>query len=257
MAKKITAVINHKGGVGKTAISTNLPCFLAESGSKVLLIDLDPQAHSCIFFCQEVDEENTVSSVIKDRSYNINSAIKNALSQGDKIENLFVIPSDLQLSLTEVEIYGRTRFEKLLHRQIKKVQDEYDYIILDCPPNLGPLTQNAIFAATDILVPVNYDNFALRGVRSLFEKIEDVKEDHTNYSIRILRNKRDVRDKKMVSSIEEDLSSLPKEMIMKTIIRKASILQQSRADLEPILIYAPKSGVSDDYRELAKEYQNG
>lgn len=257
MNAKVTAIINHKGGVGKTAISTNLAYALADLGKKTLLIDLDPQAHSCIIYCNDIDENNTVSNVIRDRSYNINQSLYKAEIQGDHINNLFIMPSDLQLSLTEVEIYGRTRFEKLLHRQISKVSNHFDYILIDCPPNLGPLTQNAIFASSDILVPVNYDNFALRGVKTLFEKIHDVKEDQPQYSIKILRNKRDVRDKKMTNAIEEELSeNLPKEYIMDTVIRKASVLEQSRIDLEPIAVHAPKSTVKMDYDSLAKEYIN-
>jgi len=258
MANKITSVINHKGGVGKTAVSTNLSFALAEKGKRVLLVDLDPQAHSCIIYCMEVDEDNNVSHVIRDRSYDINKAICEASVQGDIIPDLSIIPSDLQLSLTEVEIYGRTRFEKLLHRQLDKIKDNFDYIIIDCPPNLGPLTQNAIFASNDILVPINYDNFALRGVKTLFDKIQDVKEDQPEFSINILRNKRDMRDKKMTSSIESELSSnLPKEYVMKTVIRKASVLEQSRVELEPISIYAPKSAIKSDYDKLAEEYING
>lgn len=258
MTDKITSVINHKGGVGKTAISTNLSFSLASIGKRVLLIDLDPQAHSCITFCSEVDEENNINHVIRDRSYNIKKAIKKSIVQGDIVENLFIIPSDLQLSLTEVEIYGRTRFEKMLSRQLNKVVNDYDYIIIDCPPNLGPLTQNAIFASNDILVPINYDNFALRGVKTLFGKIQEVKEDQSEYTINVLRNKRDVRDKKITESIEFELSeNLPKSYLMSSVIRKASVLEQSRMELEPILVYSPKSVVNLDYINLAKEYVNG
>jgi len=255
--KKITAIVNHKGGVGKTAISSNLAFALSEKGHKTLLIDLDPQGHSCIIFCNQIDEDNNMSNVIKDRSYNISKAIVKAQVQGDDIENLYVIPSDLQLSLTEVEIYGRTRFEKLLYRQLDKISEDFDYVIIDCPPNLGPLTQNAIFVSTDIIVPVNYDNFALRGVKTLFNKVHEIKEDQAGYSIKVVRNKRDLRDKKMTSSIEGELSNnLPKEYIMETIVRKASVLEQSRIDLEPIAIHAPKSPIKKDYDDLAEEYIN-
>lgn len=257
MSAKITAIINHKGGVGKTAISTNLAYALSDLGKKTLLIDLDPQAHSCIIYCDNIDENNNVSNVIRDRSYEIKKAIIQATIQEEAIENLYILPSDLQLSLTEVEIYGRTRFEKLMYRQMNKIKDDYDYIIIDCPPNLGPLTQNAIFSSTNILIPVNYDNFALRGVKTLFDKISDVKEDQPEYTIKIIRNKRDIRDKRMVSSIENELDdNLPEEYVMNTIIRKASVLEQSRIELEPIAVHAPKSSVKNDYDLLAKEYIN-
>lgn len=255
--KKITAIVNHKGGVGKTAISTNLAFAVSERGYKTLLIDLDPQGHSCIIFCDQIDENNTISNVIKDRSYNISKAIVEAKIQGEVVENLYVLPSDLNLSLTEVEIYGRTRFEKFLHRQLNKVVEDYDYVIIDCPPNLGPLTQNAIFCSSNILVPVNYDNFALRGVKTLFGKVYEVKEDQGDYTVSILRNKRDVRDKKMTNSIEEELSkNIPSDYIMKTVLRKASVLEQSRIDLEPVSIHAPKSAIKKDYDDLAEEYIN-
>jgi chromosome partitioning protein len=130
-------------------------------------------------------------------------------------------------------------------------------VIIDCPPNLGPLTQNAIFCSTNILVPINYDNFALRGVKTLFGKVNEVKEDQGHYSLTILRNKRDVRDKKMTNSIEEELSNnIPSDYIMKTILRKASVLEQSRIDLEPVSIHAPKSAIKKDYDDLAEEYIN-
>jgi chromosome partitioning protein len=130
-------------------------------------------------------------------------------------------------------------------------------VIIDCPPNLGPLTQNAIFCSTNILVPIYYDNFALRGVKTLFGKVNEVKEDQGHYSLTILRNKRDVRDKKMTNSIEEELSNnIPSDYIMKTILRKASVLEQSRIDLEPVSIHAPKSAIKKDYDDLAEEYIN-
>lgn len=255
--KKITAIVNHKGGVGKTAISTNLAFAISERGYKTLLVDLDPQGHSCIIFCDQIDDDNNISNVIKDRSYNISKAIVEAKIQGEVVENLYILPSDLNLSLTEVEIYGRTRFEKLLQRQLNKISDDFDYVIIDCPPNLGPLTQNAIFCSTNILVPINYDNFALRGVKTLFGKVNEVKEDQWHYSLTILRNKRDVRDKKMTNSIEEELSNnIPSDYIMKTILRKASVLEQSRIDLEPVSIHAPKSAIKKDYDDLAEEYIN-
>jgi len=255
MAKRTTAIVNHKGGVGKTAISTNLAFTLAMQGNKVLLIDLDPQQHSCITFCLEIDEENTVTQVIKDRGYDINKAIQAGIVNGEVMGNLFIIPSDLSLSLAEVEIYGRTRFEKLLHRQLLKIASNYDYILIDCPPNLGPLTQNAIFSADHILIPVDYDSFSLRGVKTLIDKINEIKEDQEGHKFHVLRNIRDLRDKKVTSKVESEINNnFPDECVIETVIRKATVLKHAREELEPVAVYSPKSLINDDFDKLAEEY---
>jgi len=257
MTKKITAIVNHKGGVGKTAVSTNLAFTLAMQESRVLLVDLDPQQHSCITFSLEIDEENTVSSVIKDRGYDIKRAIQPGIVSGDALHNLSILPSDLSLSLVEVEIYGRTRFEKLLHRQLSKISDDYDYILIDCPPNLGPLTQNAIFASDHILIPVDYDSFSLRGVKTLIDKVNEIKEDQDSYQFHILRNIRDPRDKKVTVKVETEIeNNLPSNYLYNTKIRKATVLKHAREELEPIAVYSPKAAINEDFNNLAIEYSN-
>ena len=123
MVKKVTSIVNHKGGVGKTGIATNLSYELATVvGKRTLLVDLDPQGHSSVTYCLEIDDNKNVSHVIKDRAFKIESAIQKAIVSGDVVQNLDVLPATLDLEETGVDIFGRTRFEKLLSKQLEKYE---------------------------------------------------------------------------------------------------------------------------------------
>lgn len=254
MKGKVSVVVNHKGGVGKSVISTNLPYALAKRGKKTLLIDLDPQGHSCKTYCFERTAVKMIGQALRDKNYDIKSLIEPAKVDNNIIENLDVIPSHLNLALIESEIANRIHVVKSLKRQIDKIKSNYDSIIVDCPPTLGVLTQNAVFAADNFIIPINYDDEALEGIVSIFSVIDEVK-DGQNYEFHILRNDRDLREKIIVNYIEEQLSGhIEPKNIMQTVIRHASSVKQARVQKEPMFTYDPQAAITKDFESLASEY---
>lgn len=250
----VTTIVNHKGGVGKSVVSTNLPYSLALRQKKTLLVDLDPQGHSCKTYCFERDPKRMIGQALRDKNFNIRDLITQAKVDERLIEHLFVISSHLNLAVIESEIANRIHVVKSLKRQLDKLRDEFDCILIDCPPNLGVLTQNALYAADNFLIPINYDDESLEGIVSIFSVIDEVKDGQV-FDYKILRNDKDVREKIIVNYIESELSThISEAHVMKTIIRHSSAIKQARVQKEPIYTYDPKSTVASDFDELADEY---
>lgn len=245
--KKI-AIINQKGGVGKSTHSVNIAYELAVIGKKTLLCDLDPQAHSCAVYVPE-----RVSCTIKDLFYDSKFDASQAVTQGivaDKpVSNLFVIASNIQFAKIAEQVSSRIHREKLLHNHLKKF--DYDYVLLDCPPNLGVITVNAIYTADLILIPVTYDKGALDGMADLIGTIKEVKECNDSPYL-ILRNEFDSRNKQTNVYIDSELQPFA-EKVLKTKIRKTEAINQARIADEPVQVYDPQSNGSADYRALIAE----
>lgn len=183
------AVVNQKGGVGKTTVSVNLAYGLALAGKQVLLIDMDMQAHSSVIYCPELPanrEKGTIAEALLDRACDIRDLIRPAMVHGEPVYNLDIIPSNIHLGMIAERIASRTYREKLLHNHLATVRDKYDFIILDCPPAVGVVAVNALYTADLILIPTNYSRYALDGIADLFASIDEVKEGRGTY--RILRN---------------------------------------------------------------------
>ena len=244
-------VVNQKGGVGKTTVATNLSYCLSKSGKKTLLIDLDPQAHSSVIYKKEIRPEHTIKEAFLDRFYDLKSIIFPAEIEGSVLENLFIAPSSIHLAVTAEQIASKIHREKLLCNHLNKIDENFSYIIMDCPPTLGVIAINAIYAADIILIPTTYGRYSLDGIADLFNSIEEIK-DGKVYKYYILRNSFESRNKTTNEFIDTQLRALEGNLF-KTIIRKSEAINQAQINSVPVCIFDQKSNGSSDFESLTQE----
>lgn len=249
---RVIAVANQKGGVGKTTTAINLSACLAEYGKKVLAIDIDPQGNTTSGLgVDKNDCENTIYEVVIDEC-----EIEKAIMK-DVYDNLDLIPSNVNLAGAEIDLIGVDDREYLLKRQIEKVVDRYDFIILDCPPSLTMLTVNAMTAADSILVPIQCEYYALEGLSQLIHTINLVKK-RLNPSLEIegvVFTMYDARTNLSLQVVENVKNNL-KQNIYKTIIPRNVRLAEAPSHGMPINVYDSKSAGAESYRMLAEEVIN-
>ncbi len=222
------AILNQKGGVGKSSISVNLSYSLAAAGKKALLIDLDPQGNSSGIYCADIVREETISQLFRDKKFDITRIIQPAILQDDSntvIDHLWVIPSNIHLAVTSEAVISWPHREKVLYNHLKRIANQFDYALIDCPSSLGILSLNAIFTADYFIVPVNYDKYSLDGLADLFDILVEVKETD-DYKYKIIRSMKDSRSKRTNAVVEQALDDFKANMF-KTSIRRAEVLNQS------------------------------
>jgi len=249
---KKVVVINQKGGVGKSTISVNLAYGLAKKKYSTLLIDLDPQAHASCIYKKQVSKEETTSNLFLDKNFNINDIIFNAEINSEQEDNLFIIPSSIHLALVAEQILSSTYRESLLHKQLEKVNEAHEYIIIDCPPTLGVITINAIYTADLIIIPTNYGRYSLDGIADLFDSIKEIKEGQ-DYNFKILRNLYEKRSSQTNNYIESQLQPFSNNLF-NTIIRKNEAINQSQINGTPVQVFNPNSSGSKDFSQLVEEF---
>ena len=248
---RIIAVANQKGGVGKTTTAINLSACLAENNKKVLTIDTDPQGNTTSGLGVEKEEiENTVYDLMIDQC-----TIKECIVKTE-IENLDLIPSNVNLAGAEIELLGINNKEYILKNAVDYIKDDYDFIIIDCPPSLSMLTVNAMTTADAVLVPIQCEYYALEGLSQLIHTVNLVKErlnpvldmegivftmydSRTNLSNQVVEN--------VKNNLEKSIN------VYKTIIPRNIRLAEAPSHGIPIQIYDPKSAGAESYRSLAKE----
>ncbi|NQD66992.1 ParA family protein [Bacillus haikouensis] len=246
---RIIAVTNQKGGVGKTTTSVNLGACLAYIGQKVLLVDIDPQGNATSGAgVEKGDVHQCIYDVLVD-DVDVNDTIKQS-----KVENLSIVPATISLAGAEIELVPTISREVRLKKALEKVKDEYDYIIIDCPPSLGLLTINALTASDAVVIPVQCEYYALEGLSQLLSTVRLVQK-HLNHELMIdgvLLTMLDARTNLGIQVIEE-VKKYFQDKVYRTIIPRNVRLSEAPSHGEPIIIYDAKSRGAEVYLDLAKE----
>ena len=249
---RIIAIANQKGGVGKSTTAINLSACLAEAGKKVLAIDIDPQGNTTSGLGVDKNEADPTLYELLLGEADLNDCIINNV-----VDNLDLIPSNMNLSGAEIELVGIEEREYILRNAIENVRDIYDYIIMDCPPSLSMLTINALTAADSVLVPIQCEYYALEGLSQLIHTIELVQE-RLNEELEIegvLFTMYDARTNLSLEVVEYVKQNL-NQNIYKTIIPRNVRLAEAPSYGLPINLYDSKSTGAESYRLLAEEVIN-
>jgi len=246
---KVISIFNQKGGVGKTTTNVNLCAALALKGKKVLSIDIDPQGNSTSGFGINKNQlEYTIYDVLIE-DYDINKIIHKT-----EIENLDLVPANIQLAGAEIELTNTKHREKTLKEKMSLLDKEYDFIIIDCPPSLGLLSLNALTASHTVLIPIQCEYYSLEGVGQLIDTVKLVKKNlNPKLDIEgVLLNMFDGRTNLSVQVVEE-VKKYFKDKVYRAVIPRSVRLAEAPSFGQPIMIYDEKSKGSIAYLKLSEE----
>lgn len=252
VVRKIIAIANQKGGVGKTTLSINLSVSLALEGKKVLLVDLDPQGNSTSGLGIQKNLEKTVYDVL------IRGASVNEVLLSTNYPNLSVLPANMNLAGASIELAGMDFREFLLRKALDPIRDNYDFILMDTAPSLGLLTVNAFVAADQILIPMQCEFFALEGISQLVKVYESIK-NFANPKLEILGVVLSMVDfrMKLTDAVATEIRNFFNGKVMDTIIPRNIRMAEAPSFGQPIQTYAPDSKGAVAIHDLAKELLQG
>ena len=247
---RIIAMCNQKGGVGKTTTTINLGAALAECGRKVLLVDFDPQGALSVGLGVPTHElDVTIYNLLVERGHDVRDVV-----QHTRTENLDIIPANIDLSAAEVQLVGEVAREMALARVLRPIADEYDVVLIDCQPSLGLLTVNALTAAHGVIIPLECEFFAMRGVALLVETIDKIC-DRLNPRLQVdgilatMYDSRTLHSKEVVRSVVDHFG----DKVFHTVISRTVKFPDSSLAAEPITTYASTHAAAEAYRQLARE----
>ena len=245
---KVIAVVNQKGGVGKTTTTVNLSAALAKKGKKVLLIDEDPQGNATSGVGVNKKQEKSIYDVI------INETELEETIVESSIKKLFVCPSNINLAGAEVELVPMMARENKLKAKLDLIKDKFDYILIDCPPSLGLLTINALTAADSIIIPIQCEYYALEGVGQLMNTVNLIKQQLNKelYIEGVVLTMNDARTN-LSNQVISEVKKYFKDNVYKTIIPRNVKLSEAPSYGMPITAYAPRSKGARCYEKLANE----
>jgi chromosome partitioning protein len=246
----IIAITTQKGGVGKTTTAINLAAALASKGRKTLLVDLDPQANSSMSYLDIHELRLSIYDALTDDQIHIGDIVRPA----EKIDNLTIAPSTIALAKIEAKIIGELDSHYRLKDELQRIQDDFDYVIIDTPPTLGIITVNALVAATHVLIPIQASYFALEGTDDLLETIDKIKV-RANPQLQILGALITMYDKRtlLAKDIYEQIQRVFGVKVFDTVITKSVRLEESPAYRESIFTFAPRSTGAYEYYRLSEE----
>lgn len=248
---KIISIVNQKGGVGKTTTTHNLGYAIAEQGKKVLLIDLDPQMNlSTTMGIDCYAQKNSIYDVLKDKELPLSSVIQKSTN-----ENLDVIPSAFELTGAEIEFTKRISSASLLARSFSNsLKEEYDFILIDCPPSLGILTINALSASNYIIIPMQPEVYGLYGIEMLLSTYEEIQEE-VNQDLEIMGVLITMHDGRLSlhKEMTEKINSYFKKKVFETIIKTNTTLKEAQSNNQTVFEYDGRARGAKNYTSLAKE----
>ncbi|MDD4718186.1 MAG: AAA family ATPase [Eubacteriales bacterium] len=245
----ILSVVNQKGGVGKTTTSVNVSAYLAKMGKKTLLIDADPQGNATSGIGMEKNDlERTIYDVV------INGEDINDVIVSANRKNLFICPANIDLAGAEIEMVNLFSRETVLKKAFQKIKDDYDFVIIDCPPSLGLLTVNALTASDGVVVPIQAEYYALEGLSQLLNTINKVKK-HLNPSLEIFGVVVTMFDSRtqLANQVASEVRQYFGEKLFKSIIPRNVRLSEAPSHGLSISEYDKRSKGADAYEYLSKE----
>ncbi|HLR23603.1 MAG TPA: ParA family protein [Pseudogracilibacillus sp.] len=246
---KVIAITNQKGGVGKTTSTVNLGASLASLGNKVLLIDIDPQGNATSGVgVNKGDMDQCVYNLL------VEDCGADDVTVPTVVDDMMIIPATIQLAGAEIELVSTISREVKLKKSVDEIKDNYDYILIDCPPSLGLLTINALTASDTVLIPVQCEYYALEGLSQLLNTIRLVQR-HLNKQLMIegvLLTMLDARTNLGIQVIDE-VKKYFQDKVYKAVIPRNVRLGEAPSHGKPITVYDPKSKGAEVYFELAKE----
>lgn len=249
MTAKTIAIVNQKGGVGKTTTAVNLSTIFAVMDKKVLLLDIDSQGNSSSGLGIKLEERKITAYQVFTEMNDISDSIMQTA-----VPNLSVITANTNLSAIELKIINKKNHEFILKKCLENVKKKYDYIIIDCPPSLNILTLNALVASNEVLIPMLCDFYSLEGLSHLLKTI-DIVEKELNPDIKIAGILFTMYDKrnKLTEFVEQDVRKCLDEIVFKTVIPRNIKLSEAPSHGKAAIIYDHKCAGSKAYIELAKE----